>query len=100
MCTSVTGAFTTIGVSTSSRPRSKKKWRACVSTAERCSSIERVAVGFHSTMTGHHPAPQPGQRLAHRYAVARLHARQPVTHVGRQDQNHCRTHVETAHLNP
>src|SRR5882757_1866138 len=100
MWTSVTGAFTIIGVSTSITPRSTKKWRACMRTAARCASMSRVAVGFHSVMMGDHPAPQPGQWLSHGDAVTCVHARQPVDRIGRQDEYHCRAHVETSHLSP
>src|SRR5512140_216337 len=95
MCTSVTGALTIIGVSTSINPRSTKKWRACMRTAERCASMSRVAVGLHSIMM-----PRPGECLSHTDTVARLHVGQPVNCVGRQNENHCRTHVETTHFDP
>src|SRR3569833_2870577 len=99
MCTSVTGALTIIGVSTSISPRSTKKWRACMRIDERCASISRVAVGFHS-LTMAAPAAHPGQCLPHADAGAGLYLGQPVNQVRRQDENHCRTHVETTHFSP
>src|SRR6266850_222376 len=95
---SVTGTFTTTGVSTSRTPRSMKKFRADASKAARCSSIERVAVGRQSTIRRHHSAAQPGKWLANRNAVARLHVGRPVDHVGSGYQNHGRAHVEATHL--
>src|SRR3569833_801139 len=95
MWTSVTGELTIIGVSTSSTPRSTKKWRACMSTAARCASMSRVAVGFHSIMMY-----RPRQSLTHADPVAWLQVRYPFDGVGRQDENHCRSHVEATHLSP
>src|SRR6202011_4631020 len=100
MCTSVTGAFTTIGVSTSRTPRSAKKWRACASNAARSSSIVRVEVGCQSAMARHHRGAKSGKGLSPPYAVARVDLRQPVRSVGWAYQNHRRAHVETAHLGP
>src|ERR1700730_7263273 len=98
MCTSVTGAFTTIGVSTSRTPRSMKKFRADASKAARCSSIERFAVGCQSAICCHHSAAQPAERLANGNAVVRLDVGQPVDHVGCGYQDHGRDHIEAAHL--
>src|ERR1700731_3220929 len=95
---SVTGAFTTIGASTSRTPRSMKKFRADASRAARCSSIERFAVGRQSTIRCHHSAAQPGEWLANGNAVVRLHVGQPVDHVVSGYQDHGRAHIEAAHL--
>src|SRR5882724_3673676 len=95
---SVTGAFTTTGVSTSSTPRSMKKLRADASRAARCCSMGRVEVGRQSTIRGHHTATKPGKWLANANAVGGLHAGQPVDHVGCGYQDHGRAHVEAAHL--
>src|SRR6187402_2903995 len=100
MCTSVTGAFTIMGVSTSMRPRSTKKCRACISTAERCANRSRVAVGLHSTMMLPHPVPDPGQCLSHANAILRVQFGQPVDGVRWQDQDDGRAHVEAAHFGP
>src|SRR5581483_4598695 len=100
MCTSVTGAFTTTGVSTSRIPRSMKKCRAWVSKAARSSSVERVAVGRQSTMCPHRLVAKTSEWLSDADSVTCFDAGQPVDHTRGRDQDHGGSHVETAHLRP
>src|SRR5438045_7733533 len=70
MCTSLTGAVTTTGVSTSSTPRAAKNSRVHARSAARRSRSAREAPGRQSPPPLTSASREPGERLAHPHAAA------------------------------
>src|SRR2546429_7281244 len=78
MCTSLTGALTTTGVSTSSTPRAAKNSRVHARSAARRSRSAREALGRQSPPPLTSASREPGERLAHPHAAAGGERAQPL----------------------
>src|SRR5437763_9566133 len=98
MCTSLTGAVTTTGVSTSSTPRAAKNSRVHARSAARRSRSAREAPGRQSPPPLTSASREPGERLAHPRAAARGERAQPLAPALRQQQYDRGAHVEAAEL--
>src|SRR6266699_751383 len=98
MCTSLTGALTTTGVSTSSTPRAAKNSRVHARSAARRSRSAREALGRQSPPPLMPASREPGERLAHLHAAAGGERAQPLAPALRQQQYDRGAHVEAAEL--
>src|SRR5438270_643863 len=98
MCTSLTGALTTTGVSTSSTPRAAKNSRVHARSAARRSRSAREALGRQSPPPLTSASREPDERLAHPHAAAGGERAQPLAPALRQQQYDRGAHVEAAEL--